>query len=158
KLFTGKGYCNIKRYVFLVEQLENKNILYEFVEYYDLIKDKLTTSENTERDKYCKYMKEINHFIAKCSKNIDDLNYIISKCPRKRLNYIFTHKYKIFCRSQQGQIIVDLSDAAESCNTENNFIPHYSLKENDFIPNDSNLEKAYNELDEDDTNTYYKPY
>ncbi|KMZ83381.1 hypothetical protein PVBG_05928 [Plasmodium vivax Brazil I] len=166
KLFTAKGYCNSKRYEFLAEQLENKKILHDFVEYYDLIKDKLTTLGNTEREKYCDYMKvffdlykdmeqnkslsqgyidEIRHFKAKFYGNTDELNFINSKCPGKCLNYIFTDKYKIFCPSDQGRSLVDLSDGRESCNAE-------------FIPKDSDLEKAYKELDEEDPNVYYKQY
>ncbi|CAG9484543.1 unnamed protein product [Plasmodium vivax] len=179
KLFTAKGYCNSKRYEFLAEQLENKKILHDFVEYYDLIKDKLTTLGNTEREKYCDYMKvffdlykdmeqnkslsqgyidEIRHFKAKFYGNTDELNFINSKCPGKCLNYIFTDKYKIFCPSDQGRSLVDLSDGAESCGTENSFTPHYSSNEKDFIPNDSDLDKAYKELDEEDPNVYYKQY
>ncbi|GAB69488.1 hypothetical protein PCYB_002370 [Plasmodium cynomolgi strain B] len=178
-LFTGKGYCNSKRYEFLVEQLENKKILHDFVEYYDFIKGKLIILENTGRESYCKYMKvffdlykdmeqnkslsqgykdEINYFKAKFTENIDELNFINSKCPGKCLNYIFSDKYKIFCGSKEGQNIGDLSDGAESCITENNFIPHYGSNEKDYIPNDSDLDKAYKLLDEDDTNVYYKQY
>ncbi|KMZ77283.1 hypothetical protein PVIIG_05328 [Plasmodium vivax India VII] len=179
KLFTGKGYCNSKRYEFFAEQLENKKILYDFVEYYDLIKDKLTTSENAERKKYCEYIKvlfdlykdmeqnknlsqgyrdEINLFKAKFFGNIDELNLINSKCPGKCLNYVFTDKYKIFCPSDQGQSLEDLSDGAESCRTENSFTAHYSSDENDIILNDSDLENAYKELDKEDKKIHYKHY
>ncbi|KMZ95688.1 hypothetical protein PVMG_05832 [Plasmodium vivax Mauritania I] len=179
ELFTAKGYCNSKRYEFLAEQLENKKILHDFVEYYDLIKDKLTTSENAERKKYCEYIKvlfdlykdmeqnkslsqgyidEINHFKAKFSGNIDELNFINSKCPGKCLNYIFTDKYKTFCSSDEAQNRADSSDGPESCGTERSFNPHYSSNEKDIIPKDSDLEKAYNELDEVDTNVFYKQH
>ncbi|KNA02603.1 hypothetical protein PVNG_05147 [Plasmodium vivax North Korean] len=145
ELFIIKGYCNSKRYDFLVEQLENKKILHDFVEYYDLIKNKLTTLGDTEREEYCKYMKvffdlykdmeqnkslsqgyrdEINLFKAKFFGNIDELNLINSKCPGKCLNYVFTDKYKIFCPSDQGQSLEDLKNAYKELDKEDKKI-HY---------------------------------
>ncbi|SBS93194.1 PIR Superfamily Protein [Plasmodium ovale curtisi] len=111
----GSGICYlIINDKFKKNHLENKKKLFEFLEYYNIVRDKINNSEESKRKPYCDYInyyfyfykemlkkynvscyiKEINSFKKKFWGRTRQLTFLNNKCPNRRLNLVFTNQYK----------------------------------------------------------------
>ncbi|VUZ93687.1 PIR protein [Plasmodium vivax] len=169
ELFIKHKFCNSKKYDFRVDQMENKKILFDFVENFNDIKVKLNVTDIKEKEKYCNYIKfffdvykkmetstngskgyqdEMNYFQAKFLGNIKELDNLNIKCPGKCLKFIFTDEYTNFCTSEQESREVVQKEKTR-CTPMNNF---------EVILIDSNLKDLYEELNKEDQIDNYKNY
>ncbi|SCO75049.1 VIR protein [Plasmodium vivax] len=173
ELLNKEKHCKSRKFEFHIEQIPNKKRLHDFVEIYEIIKDKLNNSEKTNKEKYCKYIKaffdlykhmeqdtkglhgyrdEIIHFKSKFYENVSELTFLNNKCPGKCLKYIFTNNYERNC-SPEEQSKDGTGEGDNICLFENNSTEPYEL-----IQRYSEIHNKYEEFNKDDNSEYYKTY
>ncbi|SBT74630.1 Plasmodium vivax Vir protein, putative [Plasmodium ovale] len=114
-----------------IEVIKDKKRLYDFVEYYDNIKNILNNNDDLKKGKYCnyielmfklykkmkrnnlrlKYNKEIDSFEKKFKINNTELTHLKSKCPEKELDLEFKEENNALLQLKQAK--------SESCEIGN---------------------------------------
>ncbi|KMZ82120.1 hypothetical protein PVIIG_05008 [Plasmodium vivax India VII] len=143
----NKNFSNLR-----IDQLAYKKQLYEFIENYAIIKDKLAAVDTKDKKEYCDYIKEIFGIYKKVShpytpygyneeinsfkkiflKNYHEFHFLNEKCPGNCLHLVFNNNNKDLCPSEQEQHKY-VQDVPTSCNNEEistpgqKEIPEYDL-------------------------------
>ncbi|VUZ93891.1 PIR protein [Plasmodium vivax] len=126
----NKNFSNLR-----IDQLAYKKQLYEFIENYAIIKDKLAAVDTKDKKEYCDYIKEIFGIYKKVShpytpygyneeinsfkkiflKNYHEFHFLNEKCPGNCLHSVFNNNNKDLCPSE-GEQLKYVQDALASCN------------------------------------------
>ncbi|GAW82736.1 variable surface protein [Plasmodium gonderi] len=150
-----KNKCLPNNYNVHKEAFKNKKQLFEFIEYYDFIKNTLSSTLHSEREKYCDYISHIfglRYAMAqedKCKnssiyendiKNFDekvnkkDRLFIEISCPHKNLEVLFKKIYELKEEIQSTKDLITNSDEQAHLNIKNvmNFL-HRKIKKINLI-------------------------
>ncbi|SCA60174.1 Plasmodium vivax Vir protein, putative [Plasmodium vivax] len=126
--------CKSKKYNFKILHLKNKKLLFDFLEYYHRIKEKIDAGTNDDIIKYCKYIEkifkiykeiiqkhkfhgyreEINYFQSIFLPENEELIYLNNKCPDKCLHLVFNKKYEKLCPTDEDKVI-SVKEGPKSC-------------------------------------------
>ncbi|SBS92895.1 PIR Superfamily Protein [Plasmodium ovale curtisi] len=130
-----KKTCYNKEYSGLSKkQLRNKKTLFDFLEYYDYIKDELNKDKNENQSDYCKYIKgifqlykdmerknishsyseELKLFHMKFVPN-DELHFLEEKCPDMCLEFVFNKKLKTLCPFEEKSLSEEQKEKLKAC-------------------------------------------
>ncbi|SBT84362.1 PIR protein, partial [Plasmodium ovale] len=112
----NKNKCfNANYYGFNTEELRNKKKVFDFLVYYDGIKNKLKEPKNESKKDYCSYIKYIFELYKIMERKNDsnsymeelklfrnkfsnaELNYLEEFCPDMCLHFVFNKKLKTLC-------------------------------------------------------------
>ncbi|CAG9483103.1 unnamed protein product [Plasmodium vivax] len=137
-----KKVCNIrnKYLIFNKEQLEKKKSLFDFLELYYLLKDKLIV--NVKTDECCKYINkmfklykementsnkkiyedEILLFRSKFYSNYSELNFLNNKCPNMCLHLVFNSYNKTLCPIEDEKLSEPNGEQIKRCKSKENLI------------------------------------
>ncbi|CAI7723921.1 PIR protein [Plasmodium vivax] len=152
-----KKICNIRnKYInFNKEQLEKKKNLFDFLELYYLLKDKLIVDVKT--DECCKYINkmfklykementsnkkiyedEILLFRSKFHGNYSELNFLNNKCPKMCLHLVFNSYNKTLCPFENEKSGVHNREQIQKCIS----------KQNDILPIDGDTMNEENSFE-----------
>ncbi|KMZ95685.1 hypothetical protein PVMG_05829 [Plasmodium vivax Mauritania I] len=117
----GYNYCWYKNFKLASSEFNNKKQLYEFLEHYDSIKNKLNNVDSSNNIEYCTFIKkmfdlylemeksntaqiyndEIRYFQQKIN---CELSYVKTKCSDKCLHLVFQTKNDNFCQPNENNI------------------------------------------------------
>ncbi|SBT71942.1 PIR protein [Plasmodium ovale] len=125
---------NEKSYGFSKEELINKKKLFDFLEYFKVIKEKLSDVKNENTNEYCKYIKDIfelykymvhkkilqsyNEEIKLFKKVLSDnnvLHLLDEKCPNMCLGLVFNEKYKTLCKFEEKPLTEQEKEKLNLC-------------------------------------------
>ncbi|SBT56078.1 PIR Superfamily Protein [Plasmodium ovale wallikeri] len=175
---TNKNKCyNDKYYGFNTEELRNKKKVFDFLVYYESIKNKLKEPKNESKKDYCSYIKHIfelykfmewkndSHsykeelilFKNKFSSN-NELYSLEENCPNMCLGFVFNKKLKTLCPFEENTSLKLTKEKVKQCeNLVSNKVPGEIDKNNEDY-NFSGLPTTtiYDALNGNiTTNTYY---
>ncbi|SBS93154.1 PIR Superfamily Protein [Plasmodium ovale curtisi] len=169
---------NEKSYGFSKKELGNKKKLFDFLEYYNEIREKLKEDNNKNKKSYCYYIRSIfelykymvhNNSSQEYTEELwlfrksflgnKELHLLKNKCPNMCLDLVFDEKYKTLCPLDEKPSVIDeevdlnLCETAE-VSTVNRHIGKTNEKE--YIFEDLNVFGVYNELNREViTDNYY---
>ncbi|SBS94159.1 PIR Superfamily Protein, partial [Plasmodium ovale curtisi] len=169
---------NEKSYGFSKKELGNKKKLFDFLEYYNEIKEKLKEDNNKNKKSYCYYIRSIfelykymvhNNSSQEYTEELrlfrksflgnKELHLLKNECPNMCLDLVFDEKYKTLCPLDEKPSVIDeevdlnLCETAE-VSTVNRHIGKTNEKE--YIFEDLNVFGVYNELNREViTDNYY---
>ncbi|SBS90935.1 PIR Superfamily Protein [Plasmodium ovale curtisi] len=173
----NKNKCfNEKYYGFNTEELRNKKKVFDFLVYYESIKNKLKEAKNECKKDYCSYIKHIfelykimewkndSHsykeelilFQNKFSSN-KELYYLEENCPDMCLGFVFNKKLKTLCPFEENTSLKLTKEKVKQCeNLVSNKVPGEIDKNNEDY-NFSSLPSAtvYNKLNGEVITDYY---
>ncbi|SBS90348.1 PIR Superfamily Protein [Plasmodium ovale curtisi] len=174
----GKTCYNKKYYGFSKEELGNKKILFDFLQYYDKIKRKLIDIKDDNWKSYCNYIQfifqlyksmaqkngsqvyteELRLFQKKFLGNAE-LHFLERKCPSMCLDLVFNLKYKTLCPLDEKPSVtnekadLNICEIAELSNINPEVSKNY---EKEYIFEDLNTYSVYNKLNREViTDNYY---
>ncbi|SBS93347.1 PIR Superfamily Protein [Plasmodium ovale curtisi] len=170
--------CNNENsYGFSIEELRNKKKLFDFLEYYNKIREKLKEDNNKKRKHYCDYIRSIfelykdiiyNNALHEYSEELwllrktffrnDELRFLKKKCPNMCLDLVFDVKYKTLCPLEKLSLFHETVDLNICENAELSAVNRYNAKdsEKEYIFEDLNTFGVYNELNREVfTDSYY---
>ncbi|SBT72761.1 PIR protein [Plasmodium ovale] len=175
---NGKTCYNKKYYGFSKEELGNKKILFDFLQYYDKIKGKLIDIKDDNWKSYCNYIKfifqlyksiaqkngsqvyteELRLFQKKFLGNAE-LHFLERKCPSMCLDLVFNLKHKTLCPLDEKPSVndekadINICEIAELSNINPEISKNY---EKEYIFEDLNTYSVYNKLNREViTDNYY---
>ncbi|SBT55549.1 PIR Superfamily Protein [Plasmodium ovale wallikeri] len=150
-----KNKCyNDKYYVFNTEELRNKKKMFDFLVYYNTMKDKFKETKNDRKKDYCpyikgifelykfmerkndsnSYMEELKLFRNKFSN--EELNYLEEFCPDMCLGFVFNKKLKTLCPFEEFSSPELVKEKVKPCeNLVSNNVPGVIDKNNEFVRN-----------------------
>lgn len=125
---------NEKSYGFSKEELINKKKLFDFLEYFKVIKEKLSDVKNENTNEYCKYIKDVfelykymvqkkilqsyNEEIRLFQNVFSDnnvLHLLDEKCPNMCLGLVFNEKYKTLCKFEEKSLTEQEKEKLNLC-------------------------------------------
>ncbi|SBT30682.1 PIR Superfamily Protein [Plasmodium ovale wallikeri] len=168
---------SMKYYGFSKHQLAYKKKLFDFLEHYDTIRDKIKDNKNKYKNYYCDYVmsnfqlfkimqresvsqiygEEVDYFISKFAYNIKELSFLNNKCPGRCLNLVFDENNTKLCPFEEPPKEADQKKADLCNNTQTVTAQRSAIRINDKEYNFENLTtyKIYKTLDEEVTTNRY---
>ncbi|SBT84162.1 PIR protein [Plasmodium ovale] len=174
----GEKTCYNKEYYgFSVKELGNKKKIFDFLEYYNEIRNKLNDEKNNKKKDYCAYIKkifelykyieqenvsfpygeEIKLFQNKFLGN-DELEFLEEKCPDMCLYFVFNTKFKTLCPFEGISPTTAEKENLKPCNNLESFSARGHIggnHEKDYKISDLTTSTVYSELNGEVTKDKY---
>ncbi|SBS82163.1 PIR Superfamily Protein [Plasmodium ovale curtisi] len=175
-----KEKCYAKFYNgFTKEQFKSKKKLYDFLEYYNTIKDKIINGTAKNKNGYCDYTEnifqlykeilynniayvyseDINNFQKIFMSNDRDLSFVSRECPGRCLHLVFNQNNRNLSPKELEEV-KSLKTKEKTCEIRNNVAIVKSRDNPDYddILNDSPAYKIYKKLNEGNNYCGYSGY
>lgn len=150
----GKA-CNQKEYLgYNKEELGIKKKIFDFIEYYNEIRSKLSEAANNKNKEYCQYVKgifqlykimkqEVNfktyreelNIFRKIFSSDSEIDFLKEKCPDECLGFVFNEKLKTLCPFEDEPVPETVKGNLRACEELSHRISHRG--------NDGNIGKVH---------------
>ncbi|SBT02376.1 PIR Superfamily Protein, partial [Plasmodium ovale curtisi] len=172
-----KNKCYIDKYYgFNTDELRNKKKMFDFLVYYNSMKDKFKETKNDSKKDYCPYIKGIFELYKLMERENDtnsyteelklfrnkfsnaELNYLEEICPDMCLHFVFNKKLKTLCPFEEFSSSELVKEKVKPCgNLVSSKVPGRTHKNNEEGYNFSSLPSAtvYKKLNGEVITDYY---